>query len=591
MTWLEIPASKLLSRFANPAHRKAAAVDLAAQVGADSFLIFLKDSETGSFRPAPGFEQSLPGGKLWRNFLQQAARLEEASAPVHFPNAETEVSALSKSCGDAIIVFVGKKLRDEIKWEGIEDGLPLLIALLKTEAEILLSKAREAAATDSALHASHLAQALEKARKESSSASLKLRELNLTLEQRVTEEITRRTEAEAAFRQAQKLEAIGQLTGGVAHDFNNLLTVILGGLETIGRQIEGSPETLQISRIVRAQTMALQASHRAATLTARLLAFSRRQPLDPKPIDADRLIKSMGDLLQSTLGEPIRLQIVSSAGLWKAHVDASELEHAILNLVVNARDAMPDGGRLTIETGNTWLDDTYVAALAEPVPAGQYVLIAITDTGVGMDAATSERAFEPFFTTKSVGKGTGLGLSQVYGFVRQTGGHVRIYSEPKHGTTIKLYLPRDLATPDDAQGSKAPPGSTLLRGEETILVVEDHADLRAYASGVLRDLGYKILEAADAASAISILSSDIQIDLLFTDVVLPDGVHGKKIAEHAKEMRPGIKILFTTGYTRNAIVHNGRLDPGVNLLNKPFTFDGLAVKVRKVLDERQVDDN
>ena len=339
----------------------------------------------------------------------------------------------------------------------------------------------------------------------------------------------------------------------------------------------------QFARIMRAQAMAHHASQRAATLTARLLAFSRRQPLDPKSIDVDRLLGGMSELLKSTLGERIRLEIVGNAGLWSAFADASELEHAILNLAVNARDAMPGGGRLTIETGNTWLDDEYVAALPEPVPPGQYVLVAVTDTGTGMDKATVDRVFEPFFTTKEVGKGTGLGLSQVYGFVRQTGGHIRIYSEPGHGTTVKIYLPRSHVAPEHEH--RIIPTATLLQGNEAILVVEDHDDLRAYSSGVLRDLGYEVFEAADAASAVGFLESSRTIDLLFTDVVLPDGLHGGNIADHARRLHPMIKVLFTTGYTRNAIVHNGRLDAGVNLLSKPFTFRALAEKVRKVLDE------
>ena len=480
------------------------------------------------------------------------------------------------------MVFVGRNL--SVRWQDIEPGLPLLIELLKTEARVHIALARERSATEAATHATHLAKALDGARKDVSATSLRLQQLNATLEQRVAEEIARRNEAEAALRQAQKLEAIGQLTGGVAHDFNNLLTVIMGGLETIGRQIASMSDVPQFARIMRAQAMAHHASQRAATLTARLLAFSRRQPLDPKSIDVDRLLGGMTELLKSTLGEQIRLEIAGNAGLWSAFADASELEHAILNLAVNARDAMLGGGRLTIETGNTWLDDDYVAALPEPVPPGQYVLVAVTDTGTGMDKATADRVFEPFFTTKEVGKGTGLGLSQVYGFVRQTGGHIRVYSEPGCGTTVKIYLPRSQTDPDE-QVHRTLPTATMLRGNEAILVVEDHDDLRAYSSGVLRDLGYQVFEAADAASAIGFLESSRTIDLLFTDVVLPDSLHGKNVADHARSLHPTIKVLFTTGYTRNAIVHNGRLDAGVNLLSKPFTFRALAEKVRKILDE------
>ena len=572
----------LLDGFANANGRQEASARLAKTMGADAFLIFLKDEETGSFTPAQGLDQRLPGGPSWRAFLKQASTCDEFSGEVAFPDTNTLVPAVARSATAAILVFVGKNLC--VRWNDIEPGLPLLIELLKTEARVHIAVARERSATDAASHARHLARALDGARKDVSATSLTLQHLNATLEQRVAEEIVRRNEAEAALRQAQKLEAIGQLTGGVAHDFNNLLTVIMGGLDTIGRQIASMPDAPQFGRIMRAQAMAHHASQRAATLTARLLAFSRRQPLDPKSIDVDRLLGGMTELLKSTLGEQIRLEIVGNAGLWSAFADASELEHGILNLAVNARDAMPVGGRLTIETGNTWLDDEYVAALPEPVPPGQYVLVAVTDTGTGMDKATIDRVFEPFFTTKEVGKGTGLGLSQVYGFVRQTGGHIRIYSEPGHGTTVKLYLPRSKTEPDK-QEDRSIPTAPMLRGNETILVVEDHDDLRAYSSGVLRDLGYQVFEAADAASAIGFLESSRTIDLLFTDIVLPDGLHGRNIADRARALHPMIKVLFTTGYTRNAIVHNGRLDAGVNLLSKPFTFRGLAEKVRKILDE------
>jgi signal transduction histidine kinase len=572
--------ARLLNGFANVAGRQEASAQLAKEMGGDAFLIFLKDEETGSFTPAQGFEQSLPGGPSWRAFLKQALRGCEFSGEVAYPDANRLVRAVARPAHAAILLFVGKNLC--VRWNDVEPGLPVLIELLKTEARVHIALARERAATDAAHHATHLAQALDGARKEVSQTSLRLQQLNATLEQRVAEEIARRNEAEAALRQAQKLEAIGQLTGGVAHDFNNLLTVIMGGLETIERQISLMPEVPQFARIMRAQTMAHHASQRAATLTARLLAFSRRQPLDPKSIDVDRLLGGMSELLKSTLGEQVRLEVAGNAGLWSALADASELEHAILNLAVNARDAMPGGGRLTIETGNTWLDDEYVAALPEPVPPGQYVLVAVTDTGTGMDKSTVDRVFEPFFTTKEMGKGTGLGLSQVYGFVRQTGGHIKIYSEPAHGTTVKIYLPRSHVIP---QQERIIPNATLIQGNEAILVVEDHDDLRAYSSGVLRDLGYQVFEAADAASAIGFLESSRSIDLLFTDVVLPDGLHGRNVADHAKRLHPTIKVLFTTGYTRNAIVHNGRLDAGVHLLSKPFTFRGLAEKVRKVLDD------
>jgi CheY-like chemotaxis protein len=319
-------------------------------------------------------------------------------------------------------------------------------------------------------------------------------------------------------------------------------------------------------------------------LTARLLAFSRRRALDPKPLDANRLISGLADLLQRTLGETIALETVSGAGLWRAFADPTELENVLINLAVNARDAMPNGGRLTIETGNALLDEAYVDALTEPVAPGQYVLIAVSDTGHGMDETTLAQVFEPFFTTKEAGKGTGLGLSQVYGFVRQTGGHIRIYSEVGEGTSVKVYLPR---APADAQEREAAEQLLTLSSEggpETILVVEDHEELRAFSTGVLRELGYNVVEASSGRVALDVLQTNSDFDLLFTDVVLPDGMSGRELAQEAVRRRPGLKVLFTTGYTRNAIVHNGKLDPGINLISKPFTYEQLAAKVRALLD-------
>ncbi|WP_207801760.1 ATP-binding protein [Phenylobacterium hankyongense] len=400
---------------------------------------------------------------------------------------------------------------------------------------------------------------------------------------RLQVEMAERERAEEALRQSQKMESLGQLTGGVAHDFNNLLTVIMGGLETIGRHLAKLPSNAENARLHRARDMAMYGAERAATLTARLLAFSRRQPLQPQAIDPNRLVNGMSELLQRTLGETVTLQIVLGAGLWRTHADPGQLENAVLNLAVNARDAMEGGGRLTIETANASLDSGYVEQLPETLAAGQYVLIAVTDTGSGMDEETVTRAFEPFFTTKDVGKGTGLGLSQVYGFVRQSGGVVRIYSEPGQGTTVKIYLPRFLGAEQEIATPRALDASTLL-GDEVVLLVEDHDELRAYSSGILRELGYQVHEAADGASALEVMANIPDIVLLFTDVVLPGGMNGRQLADKVREARPELKVLFTTGYTRNAIVHNGTLDPGVELITKPFSFDDLAVKLRHVLD-------
>jgi signal transduction histidine kinase len=403
-----------------------------------------------------------------------------------------------------------------------------------------------------------------------------LEAINRNLEQRIRNEVAERIKVEETLRQAQKMESIGQLTGGVAHDFNNLLTVIMGGLETIRR---ANPDDRP--RIGRAVDMAFQGAQRAANLTSRLLAFSRRQPLSPRPLDLNILVREMSELLHRTLGETIELENVISPRLWPVEVDQNQLEAAILNLAVNARDAMPMGGKLTIETANTALDESYSARDAEVVP-GQYVMLSISDNGEGMSEDTLARAFEPFYTTKEVGKGTGLGLSMVYGFVKQSRGHVTIYSEEGQGTTVKIYFPRflgDVGSADVEELRQSPSASR----DEVILVVEDNSDVRTYSVDILTELGYKVLEAGDASAAMRILERADRVDLLFTDVVLP-GENGRILADRALIIRPALRVLFTTGYSRNAIVHQGRLDSHVHLISKPFTFDQLAAKVRDVLD-------
>ena len=405
-----------------------------------------------------------------------------------------------------------------------------------------------------------------------------LRELNEHLESRVARAIAEREEIEDALRQAQKMEAVGQLTGGIAHDFNNLLTVITGNVD-MARRALGSGES---SRALRALDNAQKGAQRAASLTQRLLAFSRRQPLAPKVVNVDRLVAGMSDLLHRALGEQVQLETVATPGLWQVEVDPNQLESAILNLAVNSRDAMPDGGKLTIETANARLDDQYSAAHAEVAP-GNYVVIAVTDTGSGMSKETLARVFDPFFTTKGVGKGTGLGLSMVYGFVKQSGGHVKIYSEPNEGTTVKIYLPRVMSAGDSDEKIEVAEVDRMRR-EQRILVVEDDDDVRAYTVEILRELGYRVLEAHDAASALSLLERQEQrVDLLFTDIVMP-GLSGRDLADGARESHPAIKVLFTTGYARNAIVHGGRLDPGVEMIAKPFTYVALAEKIADVLD-------
>jgi PAS domain S-box-containing protein len=422
-----------------------------------------------------------------------------------------------------------------------------------------------------------LSQAALKEIEDRKRAEEALRVFNASLEHQVTERTHQLRINEEALRQSQKMEVVGQLTGGVAHDFNNLLQIIMGNLDTARRGMsEASP------RVKRALETAANGARRAASLTQRLLAFSRRQPLNPKPIDLNALVAGMSDLLHRTLGEVTDVLNVQGAGLWRIEADATELESAILNLALNARDAMPRGGRLTIETANADIDQGYSALRAEVLP-GQYVVISVSDTGTGMSEDARSRAFEPFFTTKPVGEGTGLGLSQVYGFVKQSGGHVKIYSELGQGTCVKIYLPRLNDTARDTAPA-AELSTPEAAPQETILVVEDDDDVRAYSVEILRDLGYRVIEAHDGPSALRLLERQFRVDLLFTDVVLPGGMTGAQVAAQARGIKPTLKVLFTTGYARNAIVHHGRLDQGVQLITKPFGISDLATRVRGVLD-------
>ncbi len=388
-------------------------------------------------------------------------------------------------------------------------------------------------------------------------------------------DITDRRRAEQQLRKAQKMEAVGQLTGGVAHDFNNLLTVILGNADMLVEELSGNENLRGVAEMIQS------AAERGADLTHRLLAFSRRQPLAPVIVDANQLVSGLEGLLRRTLHESIDLELVRGAGLWKAVVDRSQLESAVLNIVINARDAMPDGGKLTIETANTRLDDLY--AEQEDIRAGQYVMIAISDTGHGMDPSVLNRAFDPFFTTKAVGKGSGLGLSMVYGFVRQSGGNVKLYSEPSYGTTVKIYLPRAA----DRQGAAEARKSDVLqtaKGTERIALVEDEELVRQFAEMNLKALGYVVASFPTGPDLLRAMDGGLVFDLLFTDIVLPGGMNGRDIAEEVLRRAPGTKVLYSSGYTDNAIVHHGRLDEGVNLLNKPFRKAEMAQKVRMVLD-------
>ncbi len=396
-------------------------------------------------------------------------------------------------------------------------------------------------------------------------------------------DVTASRRLEEHLRHAQKMEALGQLTGGVAHDFNNILTLMLGGLDTIDRQGAQLPDSPAKVRIDRAKDMALQGVQRARSLTARLLAFSRRQALAPQSVDANELVLDLFDLLQRTLGETIALKTILAKDLWPAFVDPSQLENALVNLALNARDAMSKGGELTVETANRVLDADRLSELAERTEPGEYVMIAVTDTGVGMDEETRLKAFDPFFTTKDIGKGTGLGLSQVYGFTRQSGGAVEIESAPARGATVRIFLPRQESL---APKFKARTRTELARpgGKETILVVEDDDDVRAYATESLRELGYRVSEAASGPSALELLNDAPPLDLLLTDVVMPGGYNGRELAEEAVRRRPGLRVLYMTGYSRDAILRDGRLAPGVHVIGKPFSVDELAEKVRERLD-------
>ena len=408
-------------------------------------------------------------------------------------------------------------------------------------------------------------------------AEEQLRLLNETLEARVSEEIAVRQQAELALRQAQKMETIGKLTGGVAHDFNNLLQVVSGNLQLLAKDVAG------IDRAERRVANAMAGVSRGAKLAAQLLAFGRRQALEPKVINIGRFIGNMDDLLRRSIGEAIEIETILAGGLWNTFVDPTQVENALLNLAINARDAMDGAGKLTIEVGNAYLDDDYARSHLE-VEAGQYVVLSVSDTGSGIAPEILEQVFEPFFSTKAEGKGSGLGLSMVYGFVKQSGGHVKIYSEVGHGTTVRLYLPRATEAEDREILIQSGP---VVGGTEMILVVEDDDEVRATVVEMLSDLGYGVLKATNAANALTVVESGIAIDLLFTDVVMPGTMKSTELARKAKERLPEIAVLFTSGYTENSIVHGGRLDPGVELLSKPYTREALARKIRHVLANRK----
>jgi PAS domain S-box-containing protein len=389
-------------------------------------------------------------------------------------------------------------------------------------------------------------------------------------------DVTERATMEAQLRQSQKMEVVGQLTGGIAHDFNNLLAVILGNLEVIEERVSADPATRALVR------PAVNAAERGALLTERLLAFSRKQALQPQTINLRETVTRMTELLRRTLGAGVSIEMICGMGLWACDADPGQLENAILNLAINARDAMPNGGKLTIEISNARLDDDYAAAQADVLP-GHYVVISISDTGVGMPPEILKHVFEPFYTTKEVGKGTGLGLSMVYGFVKQSGGHVTIYSEPGKGTTVRLYFPRVRHSTTAARPNESAQPNYFARGE-TILVVEDDPDVRSLAVTLLGDLGYKVLEAGNGKTALDLLTENSHVNLLLSDVVLPGGMGGNALAAEARKISPDLPVVFMSGYTEKAVIRHGQIDPGEIMLQKPFRRAELARKLRQALD-------
>jgi PAS domain S-box-containing protein len=395
----------------------------------------------------------------------------------------------------------------------------------------------------------------------------------------VVRDVTDRRQTEEQLRQSQKMEAVGQLTGGLAHDFNNLLTGITGSLELLSTRMAQGRLT-EIDRYIAA---AQGAAKRAAALTHRLLAFSRRQTLDPKATDVNRLMVGMEELIRRTIGPAVSLEVVSGGGLWCTLVDPNQLENALLNLAINARDAMPDGGHLTIETSNKWLD--YHGGQQRDLPAGQYVTLCVSDTGTGMTKEVIERAFDPFFTTKPIGSGTGLGLSMIYGFARQSGGQVRIYSEVGHGTMVCVYLPRFQGA--DTADSDVPRAIEVPHAEagETVLIIDDEPTIRMLIAEVLEDFGYAAIEANDGAAALKVLRSDVRLDLLITDVGLPGGMNGRQVADAAITVRPGLKVLFITGYAENAVLKHGQLEAGMHVLTKPFSVEELGRRIKNLVED------
>jgi PAS domain S-box-containing protein len=514
----------------------------------------------GTFLEWTGYARELiTGKKSFQDLLPLAGRVfyDTHFGPLLLMQGFAKELAFEVICegGHRIPVLLNSKLKRD------ENGQPLVI-----RTSLIDARGRRA-----------YEEELRLARQKAENAEALLKKLMEELEDRVIERTRERDQMQDRLRQSQKMEAIGKLTGGIAHDFNNILQVIGGNLELLkldpaaGMQADHRLDT------------AFTAVSRGALLASQLLSFARKQPLQPKPIHLGRILRNMDSLLRRALGEEIDIETIVGGGLWNALVDPNQLENAILNLAINARDAMGGQGKLTLELGNAMLDEFYALKHGDIAP-GQYVMLAVSDTGTGMSAEIMERAFEPFFTTKPDGEGTGLGLSMVYGFVRQSGGHVKIYSEPGEGTTFRIYFPRVLEQEIDIPDVRSLP---VVGGKETILVVEDDPAVQATVVEMLTGLGYQVLRAKDGQSAVTILESGASIDLLFTDVVMPGPVRSPDLARHAKALLPEIEVLFTSGYTQNAIVHGGRLDPGVELISKPYRREDLARRIRHLMANRE----
>jgi signal transduction histidine kinase len=479
---------------------------------------------------------------------------------VMFRSAFWSLAIFAAGCGMTRLVSILTLWVPAYDVEGLAKGFLALISVAVTAAMVLMLPRLLVLPTRIQLQQAYAALDEEvRQRRKAEAMVQRFREIEAT---------------ESQVRHAQKMEAVGQLTGGVAHDFNNILTVITGTIEMLSEAVKDRPHLVQITNMIGA------AAARGADLTQHLLAFARRQPLQPHNVDINALVIEVARLLRPTLGEQIEIESMLAHDCAPALIDPSLLSTAILNLALNARDAMPDGGKLTLETCNVVLDETYASMNSEVSP-GNYVMIAVSDSGRGIPASQLEKVFEPFYTTKDVGKGSGLGLSMVYGFVKQSNGHIRIYSEEGHGTTVKLYLPQatSVAEPLPAEAGI----SACVGGDESILIVEDDALVREYVVTQIGRLGYHTLAANNAAEALAIINGPERIDLLFTDVIMPGGLNGRQLAIEAQTLRPGLKILFTSGYTENAIVHHGRLDAGVLLLPKPYVSSDLARMIRTAL--------